>query len=177
MTRPNTSRKTTGWLRWRSVKSRCGALGQSGAERAVQQRHQFEAPGVTLSRLLCCRTDHTWTDWSRWVDTAPKTERESVPKAASCLCQSVPNLPIGRRASRLPERWSDGLFLGSSEFHVGTVLRVVRARSVRRRPLGERATVELLHKLVGVPWQQVPGDPDATAVPTVISAEPFCRRR
>ena len=72
-------------------------------------------------------------------------------------------LPVGKRASRLPERWSDGLFLGvvewSPEFNVGTVLGVVRARSLRRRPLEERANV-------------VPGDLDARAVPTVISAEP-----
>ena len=62
--------------------------------------------------------------------------------------------PIGKRASRLPERWSDGLFLGvverSSEFYVGTVHGVVRARSLRRRPLEERANVEHLDKLVGV---------------------------
>ena len=31
--------------------------------------------------------------------------------------------------------------------------------------------MERLDKLVGVPWQPVPSDPDATAVPTVISAE------
>ena len=82
-----------------------------------------------------------------------------------------------KRARRLPERWSDGLFLRvverNSEFHVGTVLGVVRARSLRRRPLEERANVELLDKLVGVPWQPVPGDPDSSAVPTVISAEPI----
>ena len=49
---------------------------------------------------------------------------------------------------------------------------VVRARSLRRRLPEERAIVELLDKLVGVPWQPVPGDRDATAVPTVIWAEP-----
>ena len=36
--------------------------------------------------------------------------------------------------------------------------------------------MELLDKLVGVPWQQVRGDPDATAVPTVISAEQIAER-
>ena len=89
----------------------------------------------------------------------------------------LPRERHGKRASRLPERWSDGLFLGvverSSEFYVGTVLGVVRARSLRRRPLEEGANVELLDKLVGVPWQLVPKDLDATAVPTVISAEPI----
>ena len=39
------------------------------------------------------RNDGARTDRSRWVDTAPKTERESVPKAASCL---VLNLTIGK---------------------------------------------------------------------------------
>ena len=33
--------------------------------------------------------------------------------------------------------------------------------------------MELLDKLVGVPWQPVPGEPDSSAVPTVISAEPI----
>ena len=69
------------------------------------------------------------------------------------------------------------MFLGiverSSEFCVGMGLGVVRAGSLRRRPLEERAKVELLDKLVGVPWQPVPGDPDSSAVPTVISAEPI----
>ena len=33
--------------------------------------------------------------------------------------------------------------------------------------------MELLDKLVCVPWQSVPGDPDSSAVPAVISAEPI----
>ena len=33
--------------------------------------------------------------------------------------------------------------------------------------------MELLDKLVGVPWKPVPGDMDSSAVPTVISAEPI----
>ena len=45
----------------------------------------------------------------------------------------------------------------SSDFYVGSVLGVVRARSLRRGPLEERANVGLLDKLVGVPWQLVPG--------------------
>ena len=98
-------------------------------------------------------------------------------KLLPVFAESVLHLPIGKRASRLPERWSDGLFLGvverSSEFHVGNVLGVLRARSLRRSPLEERATVELLDKLVGAPWQPVPADPDSSAVPTVISAEPI----
>ena len=115
----------TGWLRWRSEKSRVWRASVRVAL-SEQQRYQFEAPGVILARLLCCRTDHTRTDWSRWVDTAPKTERESVPKAASCLCRvRPPHVPFGKRAGRLPERWSDGLFLGvverSSEFCVCAV--------------------------------------------------------
>ena len=68
------------------------------------------------------------------------------------------------------------MFLGvvkrSSEFNMGTALGLVRARSPRRRPLEERARLELLDKLVAVPWQPVPGDPDSSAVPTVTSAEP-----
>ena len=91
--------------------------------------------------------------------------------------ESVLHFTIGMRASYLAERWSDGLFLGvverSSEFCVGTVLDVVRARSLRRRPLEKRANVELLDKLVVVPWQPVHGDSDSSAVPTVISAEPI----
>ena len=98
-------------------------------------------------------------------------------KLQPAFAESVLYLPIGKRACRLPERWSDGLFLvvveRSSEFCMGTVLGVVRARSLRSRPVDERAHVELLDKLVGVPWQPVPGDPDSSAVPTVISEEPI----
>ena len=77
-------------------------------ERAVQERYQFEAPGVVLARLLRCRTDHARTDWSRWVDTASKTERESVPKAASCLCRVRPLPPHWQESKSSPgtlERW------------------------------------------------------------------------
>ena len=98
-------------------------------------------------------------------------------KLLPVLAESVLCLSICKRASRLPERWSDGLFLRvvekSSEFDVGTVLFVVRCRSLRRRPLETRANVEFLDKLVGVPWQQVLGDLDSSAVPTVTSAEPI----
>ena len=66
-----------------------------------------------------------------------------------------------------------GVVERNSEFYVGTVLGIVRARSLRRRPLEERANVERLDRLVGVPWQPVPGDPDSSAIPTVISAEPI----
>ena len=108
-----------------------------------------------------------------------RTKDKKGESSESCLLslpKSVLHLPIGKRASRLPERWSDGLFFEvvekSSEFYVGAVLGVVRARRLRRRPLDERANVELLDKLMGMPWQQAPRDPDATAVPTVISALP-----
>ena len=104
--------------------------------------------------------------------------RKLLPVFGECVMY----LPIGKRTSRLQERWSDGLFLGvvdrSSDFYVGTALGVVRARSLRRRPVEERASPELLDKLVGVPWQPVPGDPDSTAVPTVNGdLGRACRRR
>ena len=45
-------------------------------------------------------------------------------KLLPVFAESVLHLPVGKRASRLPERWSDGLCLGvverSSEFCVGT---------------------------------------------------------
>ena len=73
-------------------------------------------------------------------------------------------LHIGKRASCL------GVVETSSEFYVGTVLGVVRAPSLRRRPLEQRANVELPDKLVGV----LPGDQSAeTQIHTVISAEPI----
>ena len=99
-----------------------------------------------------------------------RLEGRAFRKLLPVFGESVLYLPIGKRASRLPERWSGGLFLRvverSSEFYVGIVLGVVRARSLRRRPLEERAYVELVNKLVGVPWQPVPGEPDSSAVPT-----------
>ena len=66
---------------------------KNNAEGAVQERHQFEAPGVTLARLFCCRPDHARTDRSRWVDTASKNERESVSKTASYLWRVCPLPP------------------------------------------------------------------------------------
>ena len=102
-------------------------------------------------------------------------------KLLPVFAQSVLYLPIGKRASRLPERWSDGLFLGvverSSEFFVGTVLGVVRARSLRRRPLEERANVELLDKLVGVPWQPVTWRPGLVSGTDRDFGRTDCRRR
>ena len=86
----------------------------------------------------------------------------TIRKLLSVFAEHVLCLPIGKGASRLPERWSDGLFLGvferSSEFYIGTAQDVVRTRSLRRRPLEERASPELLDKLVGVPWQRAPGE-------------------
>ena len=76
-------------------------------------------------------------------------------KLLPVFAEHVLFLPIGKRASRLPERWSDGLFLGvverSSDFYIGTAQGVVRTRSLRRRPLEQRASPELLDKLFGVP--------------------------
>ena len=136
-----------------------------------------KAPSVALARLLRCRPDHARTDRSRWVDTASKTERENISEAASCPCRVRPLSLHWQESFCLPERWSDGLFPRvvekSSAFEVGTVLFVVRCRNPRRRPLETRANVEFLDKLVGVPWQQVLGDLDSSAVPTVISAEPI----
>ena len=76
-------------------------------------------------------------------------------KLLPVFAEHVLYLPIGKRASRLPERWSDGLFLGvverTLEFYIVTAQGVVQTRSLRRRPLEERASPELFDKL-GVPW-------------------------
>ena len=91
--------------------------------------------------------------------------------------ESVLYIPIGKRASRLLERWSDGLFLGVVERVFGSLCwhrAWCRASSKSEtEALEERANVELLGKLVCVPWQLVLGEPDSSAVPTVILAEPI----
>ena len=58
---------------------------RSGAERAVQQRQQFEAPCVTLARLLCCRTDLLFTSRSEdFLREEVRLHRIS----RMCLCDS-----------------------------------------------------------------------------------------
>ena len=105
-----------------------------------------------------------------------RLKRRAFRKLPFTFAEHVLCLTIGKRASRLPERWSDGFLRvveSSSEFYTGTDLGVVRARGLRRRPPGEKGEPGTLDKLVGVPWQPVPRDPDSSAVPTVISAEPI----
>ena len=61
-----------------------------------------------LPWLLRCWPDHARTDWSRWVDTASKTERESIPRAASCLCRVRSPSPHRQESKWTPEalkRW------------------------------------------------------------------------
>ena len=72
-------------------------------------------------------------------------------KLLPVFAESVLYLPTGKRASRLPERWSDGLFLWvverSSEFYIGAVLGVV---SLRRR--GEHCKKERMWNSLTSSW-------------------------
>ena len=72
-------------------------------------------------------------------------------------------LPVGKRQSRLTDRWLPGLFLGlkegSDELYVGTSAGVMRARSVKRMPEEQRADPEMVRGLKGVTWRPIPGAP------------------
>ena len=86
-------------------------------------------------------------------------------------------LPPGKRASRLEDRWREGIFVGiadrSAEVLVATPEGVKKARSVRRRADPERRNKALVDGMIGLPWCPVPISPDeANIVPAVIHAEP-----
>ncbi|CAK0840427.1 unnamed protein product, partial [Prorocentrum cordatum] len=85
-------------------------------------------------------------------------------------------LPSARRDIKFEGRWKIGVFLGvvekSSEMLVGYDGRVVRARSIRRRPPSQRADAALLLSIRGAPWMPTPDKPENVRIPTVIDEPP-----
>lgn len=82
-------------------------------------------------------------------------------------------LPVGKRQSRLVDRWLPGLFLGlrgnSDEYMVGVETGgVLRARSVRRLSEEQRADPGLVGKLKGVPWLPIPGGEEGADAPPAL---------
>ena len=79
-------------------------------------------------------------------------------------------LKAGKPASRLGDRWFEGLFLGvqdrSDEVLIGTRDGVVKARAVRRLDDVQRRDADLVKSMRGTPWEPVPGDPTDGLVPT-----------
>jgi hypothetical protein len=84
-------------------------------------------------------------------------------------------LPGGKRASRLEDKFFEGIFLGFSmrtdEALVGTRDGVVRARTIRRLGPAQRGEKELLNAIKGVVWKPVPSSA-ADVIPVVIMADP-----
>ncbi|CAK0853831.1 unnamed protein product [Prorocentrum cordatum] len=84
--------------------------------------------------------------------------------------------PSARRDAKFEERWEIGVFLGviekSSEMLVGYDGRVVRARSIRRRPPSQRADAAPLLSIRGAPWMPTPDTPENVRIPTVIDEPP-----
>ena len=50
-----------------------------------------------------------------------------------------------------------GLMRKSNEYKLGTSEGIVKARTIRRLPPGQRADADGFSKLVGTPWKPVPG--------------------
>ena len=65
------------------------------------------------------------------------------------------------KANKMDARWEPGTWLGfeprTDEVRIGTASGIVKARSVRRRPESERWNAEAIRKIVGTPWEPVPG--------------------
>ncbi|CAK0839184.1 unnamed protein product [Prorocentrum cordatum] len=97
-------------------------------------------------------------------------------KALPPFGEIIAFLPSARRDAKFEERWKIGVFPGaiekSSEMLVGYDCRVVRARSIRRRPPSRRADAALPLSTRGAPWMPTPDKPENIRIPTVIDEPP-----
>ena len=86
--------------------------------------------------------------------------------------EKIMYLPGGKRASRLEDKFLPGIYLGQSlrtdESLIGTSNGVVRARTVRRLPEGDRKDRELLLSVKGSLWKPVPADETLDEAPARI---------
>ena len=68
---------------------------------------------------------------------------------------------VTNHLNKLECRWEPGIWLNvdmhTNEVIIGTSRGVVKAKSVRRRPLAERFDAEALNTMKGLPWEPVPG--------------------
>ncbi|CAK0837665.1 unnamed protein product, partial [Prorocentrum cordatum] len=103
---------------------------------------------------------------------AGKASRKVLPP----VCEIIVFLQSARRDTEFEGRWKIGVFLGvikkSSEMFVGHDRRVVRARSIRRRPPSQWADAALLLSIRGAPWTPTPDKPENARTPTVIDEVP-----
>ena len=87
--------------------------------------------------------------------------------------------PLDRKhnASHSPDvRYEEGIWLGlvmkSQEVIIWTPSRVVRARSIKRRPEDVRWNADEVMKIVGAPWNPTPGgEPDRLQAPLLLPAD------
>ena len=81
-------------------------------------------------------------------------------------------LPGGKRASRLEDKFLPGIYFGQAlrmdESLIGTQNGVVRARTLRRLPEGDRQDRELLLSVKGSIWKPVPADETQEEAPARI---------
>ena len=78
--------------------------------------------------------------------------------------ESVFYLPMDRdrgQTAELDSKFLPGVWLGlekkTNETKIGTSSGVIRARTVKRRPISERWNKELIFTVVGTPWNPAPG--------------------
>ena len=71
--------------------------------------------------------------------------------------------PSGGALGKLSSTWDDGVFLGvrgkSGEFIVGNKVGVWKARSIQRKPVGDRWGPESMEMVKYVPWKTSEAEP------------------
>ena len=81
---------------------------------------------------------------------------------AESIWFQMPKRMIGPDLNTWDDKWAVGVFLGvrthSNEIYVGTNTGVVKCRTIRRRPVGERWSAELLNSCRGLPWEPNPSE-------------------
>ena len=118
----------------------------------------LNACGAALARGIRRWTDHPRSNRIWREDTSPETEGKIAPNADPCVRRAC-SVPSHRQANDPTPRPMEIAVGGRSDFHVETALGVPRTRSRRRLPVEERASPELVDKLIDVPWLLVSGRP------------------
>jgi hypothetical protein len=93
----------------------------------------------------------------------------SYKRALPAFGEKIFYLPVGKRASKLHDRWLEEIFMGvadrTDEIYVGTTKGIVRARSFKRLPTSAQTDKALFCQVKGLTWNPVPGDPESSEAP------------
>ena len=86
--------------------------------------------------------------------------------------EKVLYLPSGQEKVKLADKFHEGLYIGitqrTDESLIATKLGIVRCRTFKRLPEGQRGDRELLAAVVGTPWTPVPSQAGDDEIPVVI---------